>query len=309
MNKKNLYQLEWELYNPNFEFIKEFPAKSSPWFGHIFFAYDLVANTKPKLIVELGTYKGNSLFSFAQSIKDNNLNTTLHAVDTWEGDEHSGFYGKDLFTNFIKLQKKYYRKLDIQIHKTLFDNAVTEFKDNSINLLHIDGLHTYEAVKHDFETWLPKVNKNNGVIMLHDVCEIRDDFGVYKLWEELQRKYKTVTFPHSHGLGVIFLNENPFCTSLNLINILVKYYENLASQQLLQDKYEILMEVNNKKDKQIKLLTEENNSRIISIGLLNKELENISAEANQFRNFKKTKVWNWLTKWQNFKRKIHSIIK
>jgi hypothetical protein len=84
-----------------------------------------------------------------------------------------------------------------------FDEAANEFESNSIDLLHIDGLHTYTAVKHDFDTWFPKVKKD-GIILLHDIFISRDDFGVYKFWEELKSEYKTIEFYQSYGLGVLF---------------------------------------------------------------------------------------------------------
>lgn len=44
---------KWEAYKPTFEFTKDLPPKSSAWIGHFHFAYDLVANTRPKVIVEI----------------------------------------------------------------------------------------------------------------------------------------------------------------------------------------------------------------------------------------------------------------
>lgn len=200
----------WKYNKPTFEFSREIPLSynMAPWGGHSYFAYDLVVNTRPKVIVELGTYKGNSLFAMAQAVKDFGLKTKLHAVDTWQGDRHAGFYGEGVYNTFSQVKESYYKDLNIIPHRTTFDKAQGEFKDKSIDILHIDGLHTYEAVKHDFDNWLCKV-KDDGVIMLHDVEEIMGDFGVYKLWGKLQGKYETLTFKFYHGLGVIFLGEKP----------------------------------------------------------------------------------------------------
>ena len=76
-----------------------------------------------------------------------------------------------------------------------------------ISLLHIDGLHTYEAVKHDFETWEPKVTD---VILLHDICVTENpDFGVWKLWEEIKNDM-CFEFHHCHGLAVFCKSERAF---------------------------------------------------------------------------------------------------
>ena len=49
----------------------------------------------------------------------------------------------------------------------------------------------------------------NGVILLHDIHVRRNTFGVYKLWAEIKKKYQTMEFVGSHGLGVVFLGEIP----------------------------------------------------------------------------------------------------
>jgi len=175
------------------------------WVGHMPFASWIVNEVKPKIFVELGTHNGNSYFSFCQSVSESKLSTKCYAVDTWIGDEHAGLYGDDIFDKVKINNEEHYAKFS-QLMRMNFDTAVAYFDDESIELLHIDGLHTYEAVKHDFETWLPKLAPN-AVIMFHDVNERERGFGVWRLWEELERVYpNNLEFSHSHGLGILQLN-------------------------------------------------------------------------------------------------------
>jgi len=199
--------MNWKYHNPKFEYEEAFQDSAWPWSGHKFFAYDLIVNLKPERVVELGTHYGTSLWSFAQAVKGHNIHTELNAVDTWEGEKHAGFYGEEVFETVNEVKKKYYHDLKINLIRKTFDEALADFKDNSIDVLHIDGLHTYEAVKHDFESWLPKM-KESGMVLFHDIKVGELDFGVYKLWEELKKEYVTMEFHHSFGLGILFLGKN-----------------------------------------------------------------------------------------------------
>jgi len=198
-NKDN----RWRYFNRKFEYEDMFQDFYWPWAGHKYFAYDLIRNIKPKVIVELGTHKGTSFYSFCQAVKDACYDANLYAVDTWRGDEHTGFYDDNVFKKVQEIKEKYYGGLKVHLLREPFNEAVGKFENNSIALLHIDGLHTYPAVKHDFDTWFPKVKKD-GIILLHDISISRDDFGVYKFWEELKSQYKTIEFHQSYGLGVLF---------------------------------------------------------------------------------------------------------
>ncbi|MCX6751897.1 MAG: glycosyltransferase [Candidatus Nomurabacteria bacterium] len=198
--------MDWKYYNPKFEYEEKFEDSSWPWVGHKYFAYDLIENIKPEIVVELGTHYGTSFWSFSQAVKDQNLDTKLYAIDTWEGEKHSGFYGEEVFETVKKIKEDFYCNLKINLIRKRFNNALVEFKDNSIDILHIDGLHTYEAVKNDFQNWLPKI-KQNGIILFHDVKVAENDFGVYKFWNELKVKYITVEFYQSFGLGILFLDK------------------------------------------------------------------------------------------------------
>ena len=214
----------WTYFQPTFEYEDTFLDLDPQWAwsGHKFFAYDLVRNIKPQVIVELGTHKGTSFFSFSQGVKDAKIPTQLHAIDTWQGDKHAGYYGDEIFAEVNTIKDRYYKSLNITLHRKTFDEALDLFKDHSIDVLHIDGLHTYEAVKHDFETWHEKV-KPNGIILFHDTHEYTADFGVHVLWKELKKDYDTLEFTHSHGLGILLKQYNHF-DQLKILEPLWQHY-------------------------------------------------------------------------------------
>lgn len=195
--------MDWMFHKPTFQYEKENPRMmvESAWRGHRFFAYDLVCNMKPQNIVELGTHWGLSFFSFCQAVVDTGLSTKCFAIDTWKGDGHSGLYPEDVFNSVFQITQKHYNSTAVLIRST-FDDALAHFPDNSIDILHIDGFHTYDAVKHDYQTWYRKVAEQ-GVVLFHDIHERHMDFGVYKLWEKLKH-YPHMEFDHFHGLGVLF---------------------------------------------------------------------------------------------------------
>jgi hypothetical protein len=172
------------------------------WKGHEIIANYLIRYLNPNIFVELGVHNGFSYFSFCQSVFETKSQTKCFAVDNWKGDKHTGLYEDYVFQQVNSHNHNNYLNFS-KLLKMNFDDALNQFKDNSIDLLHIDGYHTYEQVKHDFNSWRPKLS-DDAVILFHDVNEFRDDFGVHQLFEELKKIYKYhVMFPFAHGLGLI----------------------------------------------------------------------------------------------------------
>lgn len=176
------------------------PGGIGNWSGHLPFANDLIAEAKPGVLVELGTHYGESYFGFCQAIAENNVSCSCYAVDTWVGESHSGAYDESVFQEVSAYNSAHYGSFSYLL-RTTFDEAVANFSDESIDILHIDGLHTYEAVSHDFRHWFEKV-KPGGIVLLHDTMARHADFGVWKLWGELCESNNHFAFTHSWGLGV-----------------------------------------------------------------------------------------------------------
>lgn len=174
--------------------------------AHMPFFYWLINNLRPTTYVELGTFTGDSFFGVCNAVQFFKSPTKCVAVDSWKGDEHVGHYNEDIFNTFMGFYNQWKFPFASYVRAN-FDDAAKQFEDDSIGLLMIDGTHTYEAVKHDFETWLPKVSKRRGVITFHDTVCKEGTFGVYRWFPEVMKQYpnRAFNFSHSFGLGVLLV--------------------------------------------------------------------------------------------------------
>lgn len=174
----------------------------STWVDHLPFAYDLVEALRPRMVVELGVYNGLSFFTFCQALQDFDVDGVAYAVDTWEGDAHTDSYDESIFREVQAHAREHYRGFAYLL-RMYFHEALPQFADDSIELLHIDGLHTYEAVREDFESWYPKV-RPGGVVLFHDVMARLPEYGAWRYFEELQAEHgESFRFDHGFGLGVL----------------------------------------------------------------------------------------------------------
>ena len=178
-----------------------FVTNVNAWAGHIPFAFLLVELARPSILVELGTHRGTSYFNFCEAVYLSKTNTRCFAIDTWAGDVNVGQISPRVLESLKTLHDPRYGSFSTLIQST-FDDALGQFADGSIDVLHIDGCHTYEAVRHDYETWKSKMSEA-GIILFHDTYVREENFGVYRLWEELRHKFPSFEFTSSYGLGVL----------------------------------------------------------------------------------------------------------
>ena len=207
------------------------------WQAHTPFASALVTLAEPRLFVELGTHKGDSYCAICETVQRRALSTQCVAVDCWQGDEHSGGYDDTVLKELRAHHDPLYARFS-RLHQSFFDEAVAGFEDGSIDLLHIDGLHSEEAVLHDFETWKPKLSER-AVVLFHDTQVHENDFGVFKVWSALSQVYPHFEFTHGNGLGVLAVGPN-VPQAVQRLCALASSPSTQADAQTLRNTYEAL---------------------------------------------------------------------
>jgi predicted O-methyltransferase YrrM len=175
------------------DWIEEIP---SAWKGHRQFAQWLVTEMKPECIVELGVDFGYSSFVFANALSRGK--GKIYGIDLFQGDPHAGMRNT---YDFVMDKIKEHNLETIEIIRGDFKEVSTRW-NKPINILHIDGFHTYDAVKSDFIAWAPFV-LNDGIILFHDTAV--QHFGIKDFFREIGGI--KLYFTHSFGLGILTANK------------------------------------------------------------------------------------------------------
>lgn len=165
------------------------------WKRHIDFAQWIVKRKNPEVIVDLGVDYGYSTFCFGiPRIGE------IFGIDSFSGDEHAGIRNT---YDYVHQKKEELGMNHITFIKGYFDDIAKTWC-REIDILHIDGFHSYEEVKNDYDTW-SKFVKDDGVILFHDTIVHNPGFGVYKFFAEID--LPKLNFTISNGLGVVSKNK------------------------------------------------------------------------------------------------------
>ena len=180
--------------------------QDSAWLLH-----GLTRSLKPEVCVEIGSARGKSACFVGRALAENGKGK-LYAIDphmptSWNDENSVDTFGI-LSANLERLGLISYVEI---IRKTSAE--AVEGWDRKIDLLFIDGDHTYEGVKTDWDLFMPFVSEF-GIVVFHDTIwaikaasgeqAIRDDMGVPRFVEELRRTgYPVITLPHDCGVSLV----------------------------------------------------------------------------------------------------------
>lgn len=170
----------------------------------------LVNDLRPKVVVEIGTQRGGSLYGWQQVMEEDGCLITIDLIP--KPDKPCAFpseYFQNVSQEFHELRSR-----DSHAMETLEElKGILEGRE--IDFLYLDGDHKYEGVKLDWDMYSPLV-RSGGIVALHDVSyRGRPKFGVTRFYTELIKEFtdhaeftkdnKPFTEKNKRGTGVIFM--------------------------------------------------------------------------------------------------------
>lgn len=169
--------------------------------GHIPFGAWLIESLKPRLLVDLGTFHGESYLAFCQTVSECNLRTRCFAAGPWRVADRPIEFQDDVF-NALERQNAAYASFS-RLIRSGYAAAARQFEDGSIDLLQLPKEADFESLEELMALWQPKLSAD-AVVLVPDI----DATGPAraKFWELLSRDHASFEFKHNKGLGVYFAN-------------------------------------------------------------------------------------------------------
>jgi len=155
--------------------------------GHLLFLYNLTRETKSKNIIEIGLGGANSAIAFLLALKSNR--GKLISIDCNPKKEAIERIKNLRFEKNWELLEGFSQEVVNKIPKNL-----------KIDILLIDGKHSYNQCKLDYKLYEPMV-KNGGFILFHDSAIIK---GVIKFTNKLKKELpECLHLPYCNGIFMV----------------------------------------------------------------------------------------------------------
>jgi Methyltransferase domain len=217
---------DWDI-----EPMKGLPSCDSPWLGHAAFVHAMVMYFKPRVIVDLGVHLGCSTFAMGLALKKLGRGM-IYAIDTWDGDEHIGHYGENVYSAFMNQVDRLDLRAYVNPLRMRFNEAVAGIKDQ-VDLLHVDGFHTYSAAREDFGLFRRQLTPG-ALVLFHDVY----NWGFPSLrlyWHLMSLRYRSYRVKHSSGLGIVLNRGGDKTLGLGKGTSLINQYRQIRSRIKVAD--------------------------------------------------------------------------
>lgn len=180
-------------------------TESPLWGGKANIFNDIITKKRPKLIIELGAFLGDSTITMAKSIKQNGLDCTVLTIDTWLGSQEHWLQDKcnmlHLFDNFEFGIGSLYNKFATNvIHEnvenyivpmpTTTDTAFDIIKSIGLkaDIIYMDADHRESVVYEDLIKYHILL-ENDGIIFGHDIDWIGVQNAVERFCLEQHKTY------------------------------------------------------------------------------------------------------------------------
>ena len=174
-----------------------------------FLLHGLVISAKPRVVVEIGSARGRSTCFMGMALK-NNGSGRLYAIDPHTRTTWNDLDSSDTF-EFLKSNVN---KLGLQQYVEILRNTSEEIArnwDRTIDILFIDGDHSYEGVKRDWGLFSPFVQPFGSVIFHDTLWDLkpdprynRPDMGVPRFVDELREQgYPIITLDRDFGVSLV----------------------------------------------------------------------------------------------------------
>jgi predicted O-methyltransferase YrrM len=172
--------------------------------------YGIARSLRPEVIVEIGSARGRSTCGLALACRQNG-HGKVYAIDPHGTNSWSEGGQMKTTEHFLRERlKRYELEPWCEVIRASSQEAARQWS-RPIDMLFIDGDHTFEGVSNDFEAFRPWLSEN-ALVIFHDTSwehhkdhkYYRADIGVPAYLDKLQRAgFHSVTLPARPGLTIL----------------------------------------------------------------------------------------------------------